>query len=119
MSVFGICANMGPDMNRTPDKQTLETLRRVLVSDRTNLDAASLYWNALGSFQSGRYVIEAFRSAALTSQAGVVAFAHAYRGLFENSGEGPRPIFFDGELVRALEDSIPELSESDRSTVQW
>jgi hypothetical protein len=110
---------MGPNMNRIPDKQTLETLRQVLVSDPTNLDAANLYWNALGSFQSGRYVIGAFRSAALTSQAGVVAFAHAYRELFENSGEGPRKIFFDGELVRALKASIPELTESDRSTVQW
>lgn len=106
-------------MDTAPDKQTLETLRQVLVSDPTNLDAANLYWNALGSLQSGRYVIEAFRGAALTSQAGIVAFARTYRKLFENSGEGPRAIFFDGELVRALEASIPALPESDRSTVQW
>ena len=39
-------------MNRTPDKQTLETLRKVLVSDPTNVDAANLYWNALGRFSA-------------------------------------------------------------------
>jgi hypothetical protein len=101
------------------DKQTRETLRQALISDPTNLDAANRYWNAVGASQSGRYVIEAFRNAALTSHVGVVALARAYRELLQNSGEGPRAVFFDEHLVRALEASLPALSESDRSTVQW
>lgn len=102
-----------------PDKQTLETLRQALISNPTNLDDANRYWKAVRYSQSGGHVIEAFRSAALASQAGVVAFARAYRELFQNSGEGPRAIFFDKELVRALEDSLLTLSESDCRTVQW
>jgi len=101
------------------DKQTLETLRRALVSDPTNLDAANRYWNAVGSSQSGGYIVEAYRSAALTSHAGVIAFGRAYRELFEDSGESPRAIFFDKDLIQTLEASLPALSQSDRSLVQW
>jgi hypothetical protein len=119
--VFLSCANIEVVMYRktAPDKQTLETLRQALISDPTNLDAANRYWNAVGSSQSGSYVIEAYRSAALTSQAGVVAFVRAYRELFENSGEPPRAIFFDKDLVEALEASLPALSQSDCSVVEW
>jgi hypothetical protein len=102
-----------------PDKQTVETLRQALISDPTNLDAANRYWNAVGTSQSGGYIIEAYRSAALTSHAGVIAFGRAYRELFENSGEPPRAIFFDKDLIQALEASLPALPQSDRSVVQW
>jgi hypothetical protein len=73
----------------------------------------------LGLFQSGRHVIEAFREAAIGSNERVVAFTHAYRELFKNSGEPPRAVYFDKQLVQALEASVPKLSEKDRSSVGW
>jgi hypothetical protein len=103
----------------SPDKQTLENFRQALASDPTNVAAANLYWKALGSFQSGHHVIETFRCAALTSHAGVVAFARAYRELSENTGEGPRPVYVDRDLLQALESSLTELPERERSIVEW
>lgn len=101
------------------DKQLLETLRRTLVSNPADVDAANRYWTALGLFQSGHHVIEAFREAAISSNEGVVAFAQTYTELFKNSGEPPRAVYFDKQLVRALEASAPKSLEKDRSTVQW
>jgi len=97
----------------------LDELKQTLLSNPTDIDAASRYWTAVGSAQSGQYVIEAFRSAALSSQAGVIALAPAYKELFENSGEPPRAPFFDKNLVSVLEIAAPTLSEPDRSTVEW
>ena len=80
MSVFLSCANIEVVIDRKTayDKQSRETLRQARISDPTNLDAANRYWDAVGVSQSGRYVIEAFRSAALTSHAGLSRLhAHA------------------------------------------
>ena len=103
----------------SPDKEMVESLKQALISDPTNVEAANRYWRALGSWQSGGYVIEAFRAAALASREGVVAFAHAYRELFENSGEAPRPAFFDEEVFGVLKAGVVSLPENERAIVQW
>jgi hypothetical protein len=103
----------------SPDKELLDNSKEALISDPTNIDAASRCWKALGSWQSGGHVIEAFRAAALASREGVVAFARAYRELFENSGEAPRPVLFDDELFRALKASVAGLPENERVNLQW
>jgi hypothetical protein len=100
-------------------KQALESFRQALNSNPTNLDAANRYWNALASSQSGGHVIEAYRRVALVSQEGVIAFARAYRELFKNSGEGPRAVFFDKDLLQTLQARLPKLPERDRSNVEW
>ena len=101
------------------DKELIETLKKALASDPTNIDAANRYWKALGAWQCGGDVIEAFRPAALASRKGVIALAHAYRELFESSGEGPRPGYFDKELSRAMEVSLEGLPENESATVRW
>jgi hypothetical protein len=82
------------------------------------------YWSALASVagndvRSGGYVIEAFRQCALDSDAGVIAFARAYRELFEKTGETPRPELFDQELVQALRERLPALTDGQRASVEW
>ena len=103
----------------SPDKELIESLKKALASDPTNIDAANRYWKALGVWQSGGHVIEAFRAAAIASCKGVAALARAYRELFESSGEGPRPVFFDKELSRAMKASLEGLPENERATVRW
>lgn len=103
----------------SPDKELLESLKKALTSDPTNVEAANRYWRSLGPWQSGGHIVEAFRAAALASPEGVVAFARAYRELFENSGEAPRAVFFDEKLFRALEASVAGLAERERAVVQW
>lgn len=93
--------------------------RWILVSNPVDVDAVNRYWKALGLFQSIHYVIDAFREAAISSNQGVVAFAQAYRELFKNSGEPPRAVYFDKQLVQALEARVPKLSEKDRCSVRW
>lgn len=100
-------------------KKLLENLRQALLDSPTDLEVAYRYWKALASSQSGFYVIEAFRSAALASPAGAVAFARAYRELFESSGESPRAAFFDEPLVRALENVLSAVPETDRDSLLW
>ncbi len=107
-----------------PIQQKLANLKAALDSDPNNIEVAKRYWVALASsggydVRSGGFVIEAFRGAALASQAGAVAFAQAYRELFEKSGEKPRPELFDQDLVRALKTRLPDLSNSDQAVVQW
>jgi len=93
--------------DKYPIQQRLANLKKILDSDPTNLEGANRYWVELASLgshdcRSGGFVIEAFRGCALASHAGVVAFARAYRELFEKSGEIPRAELFDEELLRAL-----------------
>jgi hypothetical protein len=99
-------------------------LKKILDSDPTNLEGANHYWVELASLgshdcRSGGFVIEAFRGCALASHAGVVAFARAYRELFEKSGEIPRAELFDEELLRALKTRLADLSHDDQAIVQW
>ena len=101
------------------DRQTLETLWQALNSDPTNLDVANRYWNALAVSQCGRDVIETYRRAALMSPEGCIALARAYRQLFEDSGEGPRAVYFDSDLLYALRSHLPELPAGDRLVVDW
>jgi hypothetical protein len=110
--------------DKYPIQQKLAGLKKVLDSDPTNVELAIRYWFALGSFggndvRSGGFVIEAFRGCALASPAGAVAFARAYRELFEKSGEKPRAELFDEELLRALKTTPPDLSNDDQAIVQW
>ena len=110
--------------NKYPIQQKLADLKKTLDSDPTNVESAIRYWSGLASFggndvRSGGFVIEAFRGSALTSDAGVVAFARAYRELFEKNGEKPRAELFDEELLRALKTRLPHLSNGDQAIVQW
>ena len=107
-----------------PIQQNLANLKRTLDSDPTNIEAANSYWAELSSLggndvRSGGFVIEAFRGCALASQAGAVAFARAYRELFEKSGERPQAKLFDEELIHALQARVPSLSNEDQAIVQW
>lgn len=107
-----------------PKQQELANLKATLDSDPANVELANRYWVELASFggqdvRSGGFVIEAFRQCALTSDAGVVAFARAYRELFEKSGEKPRPELFDEELLQALKTRLPDLSNESQAIVQW
>ena len=107
-----------------PIQQNLAHLKRTLDSDPTNIEAANRYWaelSALGGndVRGGGFVIEAFRGCALASQAGAVAFARAYRELFEKSGEKPRAELFDEELIHVLKTRLSALSNEDQAIVQW
>src|SRR6476646_7765154 len=107
-----------------PIQQNLANLKRTLDSDPTNIEAANRYWAELSSLggndvRSGGFVIEAFRGCAVASHAGAVAFARAYRELFEKSGEKPRAKLFDDELLQALKTRLPDLSNDDQAIVQW
>lgn len=107
-----------------PKQQELADLKAILHSDPTNVELANRYWVKLASFggqdcRSGGFVIEAFRECALTSDAGLVAFARAYRELFEETGEKPRPELFDEKLLQALKKRLPDLSKDSQATVQW
>jgi hypothetical protein len=90
-----VCENRGHGImmeDKYRIQQELADLKRNLDSDPTNVEAASRYWVKLASFggndvRSGGFVSEAFRRCALASPAGAVAFARAYRELFEKSGE--------------------------------
>ena len=105
----------------------LAGLREELQRSPANLDLANRYWHALAGdmaknesdYRSGRYVIEAYREAALVSKEGVEAFACAYRELFDISGESPRTAFFDEPLVLSLKAKLPEMAETDRRNVEW
>jgi hypothetical protein len=117
-------STMSMTEDKYPAQQTLANLKRILDSDPTDIEAANRYWVALASFgghdvRSGGFVIEAFRGCALASHAGVVAFARAYRELFEKSGEKPRAELFDEKLLHAVKASLPDLSNDDRAIVQW
>lgn len=110
--------------DKYPLQGKLANLKKTLDFDPTNVEVANRYWLALGSFggqdvRSGGFVIEAYRGCAIASHAGAVAFARAYRELFEKSGEQPRAELFDEELLKALKTRVPELSTEDQAIVQW
>ena len=102
----------------------LITLKQDIDADLTNIEAAKRYWLALASFgghdvRSGKFAIEAFRGCALSSHAGVVALACAFRELYEKTGEKPRSELFDQELLQAFKASLPDLAGEDLAVVQW
>jgi hypothetical protein len=110
--------------NKYPIQQKLADLQKALHADPTNVESAQRYWVELASVggrdvRSGGFVMEAFRGCAIASPAGVVAFARAYRELFEKDGEKPRPDLFDGELLQALKARLPDLSNGDQAIVRW
>jgi hypothetical protein len=110
--------------DKYPIQQKLANLKKTLESNPTDVDVANRYWVELASFgehdvRSGGFVIEAFRGCAIASRAGAVAFARAYRELFEKNGEKPRAELFDEELLRALKTRLPGLSKDDQAIVQW
>jgi hypothetical protein len=110
--------------DKYPIQKKLADLKKTLQSDPSNVEFANRYWSGLASFggndvRSGGFVIEAFRGCAIASDAGVVAFARAYRELFEKSGEKPRAELFDEELLHALKTRLPHLSSGDEVIVQW
>ncbi len=110
--------------DKYPIQQKLANLKATLDSDPTNVEVANRYWVELASFggqdvRSGGFVIEAFRGCALASDAGAVAFARAYRELFEKRREKPRAELFDEKLLQALKTRLPDLSNDDHVIVQW
>src|SRR5580698_4747595 len=108
---------MKGDLER--QEKQLQVLKQSLKQDPTNLELANRYWKAVGLAQSGRYVRDAYRGAALASGVGAAASARAYRELFSCSGEGPRMAHFDDLLIRALEAYLPQLTGQDHSNVEW
>jgi hypothetical protein len=110
--------------DKYPIQQQLAKLKATFDADPTNVETANLYWVQLASFgghdvRSSGFVIEIFRRCALASHAGAVAFARAYRELYEKSGEEPRAELFDEELIQALTVSLPDLSNDDQAIVRW
>lgn len=97
----------------------LETLREQLAGDPANLGRARAYWDALGPLRSGWYVVVAFGDAAKTGPEGARGFARAYRELFEESGEGPRSAYVDGELLDALRGALRRGNAREMSDVRW
>jgi hypothetical protein len=100
----------------------LGELQTALVADPANLELGWEYWHALGSWhgcdiRSGMYVFQAFRAVALESPSGVLAFAQAYKQLFDSSGEEPRAL--DPQLLRSIEAALPTLVGEDRTVVEW
>jgi hypothetical protein len=107
-----------------PIQQKLAELKEKLDTDPTNLDVANQYWEQLASVggedvRSGGFVLEAYRKCALGSVGGVAAFARAYRGLFEKTGEKPSAKLLDEELLQALKTTGSELSGEDQEIVRW
>ena len=98
-----------------------QAFARVLKKTPTNINLANHYWAKLaeGDYRSGRYLIEAYREAALTSGTGAAALARAYRELFLDSGEEPRRQYFDVRLIQSLRSYIAEMEEGDRVNTQW
>jgi hypothetical protein len=114
---------MGEITKNTAD-ENLDALRQALASDPTNLHVARRYWQALGNYKgsdvrSGRDVIQAYRSAALSSHQGAVALAQAYKELFETSGEPPRALYFDKDLMHALESWYETSTSNEGSMIGW
>jgi hypothetical protein len=104
--------------------EKLDEFRQALASDPTNLRTAERYWKALGSYEghdlrSGRDVVQIYRAAALNSREGAVAFAQAYRELFEVSGEPPRVANFDTDLLHGLENWLQTATDEERSVIGW
>lgn len=97
----------------------LNAIASALSEQPTSLELAWRYWNALGGGRSGRYVVLAFRAAALAGVEGVAAFAQAYAELHAVSGEGPRQAFVDRDLRHALSQALPLLTINDRQRVEW
>jgi hypothetical protein len=108
-------------MARSRLDEALASIRQSLIDDPTNLELANRYWATLaeGDYRSGRYVIEAYREAAVASSMGAAALSHAYRELFLVSGERPRSEYIDARLIEALGSYIPQMSEADRVNVGW
>lgn len=109
---------------KNPTDELLDALRHALASDPTNLLAAGRYWQALSNYngqdiRSGRDVMHAYRSPALSSSEGAVAFAQAYRELFEISGETPNAAYFDKDLIHALERWYQRVAGNERSIIGW
>jgi predicted nucleic acid-binding Zn-ribbon protein len=98
-------------------------LRESMKQDPASLELANRYWRALagpgGDIRSGRDVIDAYREPALRSTEGAVAFAHAYRELFDVSGELPRLAYFDESLIQVLGNCVSQLSKRDRAAIEW
>jgi len=116
---------MGGTVKKTyTSQEELSALKKILLSEPSNLDVANRYWDALSSIgghdvRSGGFLIEAYRACALASHEGVIAFARAYRELYENSGESPRRELLDEELSQALETRLSALRNHDQGIVEW
>lgn len=82
-------------------------LKVALDSSPDNLDVANQYWEAIsGGFgydvRDGKRVIDTFRASAFKSDGGLAALIHAFRKLFDDSGELPRRSLFDPPLENLL-----------------
>jgi hypothetical protein len=67
-------ATQGEAENRD---EAIALLWRALKRDLSNLELFDRYWDAVGPCQSGRYVYDAYRDAALASSVGVAAMRMA------------------------------------------
>lgn len=102
----------------------LDSIRRDLSRDPTNIDLGRRYWRELrgpggADVRTGREALIAFRGGAIASPRGAVALAAALKELGEDSGEFPDPAKFDQELCEALRRSIGYLSDAEAELVRW
>lgn len=105
-------------------EEEIRKLREPLDAAPTDVHTAQRYWSGLGKvrgydFRSGRYVIDAFAHAAMSSDLGAIAFAQAYRELADSSGEGPRKCFFSDDLLSAIRRARENASGADRELLDW
>ncbi len=97
------------------NKEYIEQCWRELETDPKNLKKAWNYWNSLGNYygadiRSGQFLIKTFRESALSSKEGVVALVKAYKELLNLSGELPRRMYFDDELLSAIKEKSKSLT---------
>ena len=82
-------------------------LKAALDSAPDNVNLANQYWDAIsGRFgydvRNGKHVIDTFRASAIKSNDGMATLIHAFRNLFDDSGELPRRCLFDPPLENLL-----------------
>jgi hypothetical protein len=99
-------------------------LKAVLESAPDDLDLANRYWDAIsGRFgydvRDGKRVIDTFRASALKSNEGTAALIHAFRKLFDDSGELPRPSLFDPPLENLLRVVARQSDDKSADDAAW
>ena len=112
------------DRSSKTDDLNVESCRLELSEKRADVRLAIRYWEALGNHKhgdvrDGRQLMDVYRIPALTSLEGAVALAKAARDLFDTSGELPKRMLFDEDLIRALFNYKLEATQANLTLLEW